>query len=143
MEPENLNVPVSDLRRRNTELERKLNKLKEISCGLDSNIRNIQSALDATLERRKEQCLSMIRFDKEIHSLSKSLFSRVDSPVIARNRSEHTSVLLSHMMDFQRLGSYNGEAYLCERDPVLNRIRKGVDMILAFRRKYPSIYQYP
>ncbi|KAK8837746.1 hypothetical protein M9Y10_036281 [Tritrichomonas musculus] len=127
------------LKARNSELERRLNKLKGLSVTLEENINKIQTMFDQMISSQENQCFDMVQFDEEIKQLSKSLFPPASQKnVTPRRREENSNLIMSQILSLQRLEPKQCEEQLQESDPLYKRVRQDTRLMQKFLAKYNS-----
>lgn len=127
------------LKHRNDELEQKYNKLQELSRNLEENISKVQQMYEMMLTSQENQCVDMVHFDEEIKTLTKTLFPSDTVKVVKpRKRQENSNLILSQILDLQRLPPKQIEERLQEDDPLLKRVRQETQLLQQFMKKYSS-----
>jgi hypothetical protein len=135
--PERRALKLNLLRERNNELERRRDKLRDLSANLDENIRKIREMYEAMLASQENQCIDMVAFDEEIKSVMKGLFP-APAKVVAevRTRDENTNMLMQRIMALQRLDPAACKEQLLADDPLLKLAKEEERQVMAFLRKY-------
>jgi hypothetical protein len=126
------------LRERNAELERRREKLHELSQSLDDNIQKIQLMYEAMLASQENQCIDMVAFDEEIKAVTKELFPPPPKPSQVRSRDENAKLLMQEIMALQRLEPEACQERLHGLDPLLKRATQESHRMQAFIRKYST-----
>ena len=127
------------LQARNSELERRLNKLKGLSVTLEQNINKIQTMFDQMIANQEMQCFDMVQFDEEIKQLSKSLFPPSSTKTVTpRKREENSNLIMSQILSLQRLEPKQCEEQLQESDPLYKRVRQDTRQMQKFLAKFNS-----
>jgi hypothetical protein len=126
------------LRERNSELERRREKLRDLSQNLDENIQKIQLMYEAMLASQENQCIDMVAFDEEIKTLTKELFPPQGKPAQVRSRDENTKLLMQEIMALQRLDPAACEQRLHGFDPLLKLAKQEAQRMVAFIRRYST-----
>lgn len=127
------------LQARNSELERRLNKLKSLSVTLEQNIDKIQAMFDQMISNQEMQCFDMVQFDEEIKNLSKSLFPPASTKTVTpRKREENSNLIMSQILSLQRLEPKQCEEQLQEADPLYKRVRQDTRSMQKFLLRFNS-----
>ena len=127
------------LQARNSELERRLNKLKGLSVTLEQNINKIQTMFDQMISNQEMQCFDMVQFDEEVKNLSKSLFPPSASKAVTpRKREENSNLIMSQILSLQRLEPKQCEEQLQESDPLYKRVRQDTRSMQKFLLRFNS-----
>jgi arginine deiminase len=137
--PQRRTVKLNLLRERNAELERRRDKLHDLSENLDDNIHKIQQMYEAMLASQENQCIDMVAFDEEIKTVNKALLSapaKIAADV--RSREENTNLLMQRIMALQRLAPEACKEQLHADDPLLKRAKDEGAQVIAFLRKYTT-----
>jgi ATP phosphoribosyltransferase len=124
------------LRERNSELERRREKLRELSQNLDENIQKIQSMYEAMLASQENQCIDMVAFDEEIKAVTKELFPPQTKKPTVRSRNENRDLLMQQVMALQSLEPKACEDRLHELDPLLKQVTQETSKMATFIQKY-------
>jgi hypothetical protein len=122
---------------RNEELAHRREKLRNLSQDIQENIHKIQQTYDSVLSMHENTCVDMAAFDKEIRSLTNSLFP-APSSLRPRQTRPRSGPLLHQVASLQRLDTEQCDQRLQEMDPLIGRLRHDVDAIHAFAATYKS-----
>lgn len=127
------------LRERNSELEKRLARLRELSQNLEENIDKVQLMYEAMVTSQENQCIDMVQFDEEIRSITRSLFpAAAPKAVTPRKREENSNLIMSQILALQRLEPKQCEEQLQSTDPLLKKVCQDTRMMQKFIAKYSS-----
>jgi hypothetical protein len=132
-------LPLQVLHERNLELQRRLEKLNELSRNLEENVQRMQTLYEGFLTTQENQCIDMVQFDEEIKTLSLTFFPQIPSKqVTPRKRDENSNYIMQMMMGLQQLDPDHCRDRLLKDDPMLKKVRFDVELLRRFITKYSS-----
>ena len=130
------------LKQRNDELEVRIQKLNKLLHNLEQNISKVQLMYETMITSQENQCIDMVSFDEEYKIISKSLFPDEKSKTVKpRKRQENSNLILSHILELQRLPPKQTDEHLQNTDPLLKRVRQDIQTVQKFMSKYSSFLE--